>query len=306
VKQFNANNRLLSAMKSNLVRRKFFKAAAVLVTASLLLAVSLVAAPDKPLKKAVMIDTLGLKGSLEDRFKAMKAAGFEGVELSSHMNQDEVVKALAASGLKAASVCCSTHWRDTLSSPNPEVRAKGLEGVKQALRDAKRYGATSVLVVPGVVNKDTTFDECWKRSIEQIRLAIPVAEELGVKIAIENVWNNFITTPEQAVKFLDEINSPWVGWHFDTGNVIKYSPPETWIPLLGKRIVKVHFKEYSKAKGFDVEFFQGDNNWPAIMKALDAAGYSDWAITEMPGKQTKDVESLKTFSDKLGKVLTSQ
>ena len=253
-----------------------------------------------------MIDTLGLKGSLEERFKAMKAAGFDGVELSSHMNQDEVVKALAASGLKAASVCCSTHWKDTLSDANPEVRAKGLEGLKQSLRDAKRYGATSVLLVPGVVNKDTTFDECWKRSIEQIRLAIPLAEELGVKIAIENVWNNFITTPEQAVKFLDEINSPWVGWHFDTGNVIKFSPPETWIPLLGKRIVKVHFKEFGKAKGFDVEFFQGDNNWPAIMKALDNAGYQGWAITEMPGKQTKDTESLKTFSDKLSKILASE
>ena len=293
-------------MKTNFIRREFFKTGAVLVAAAVLLPAALVAAPDQPLKKAVMIDTLGLKGSLEDRFKAMKAAGFDGVELSSHMNQNEVVKALDSSGLKAASVCCSTHWKDTLSDANPEVRAKGLEGLKQSLRDAKRYGATSVLLVPGVVNKTTTYDECWKRSIEQIRLAIPLAEELGVKIAIENVWNNFITTPQQAVAFVDEINNPMVGWHFDTGNVIKYSPPETWIPLLGKRIVKVHFKEYGKAKGFDVEFFQGDNNWPAIMKALDGAGYQSWAITEMPGKQTKDIESLKMFSEKLSRVLASE
>lgn len=293
-------------MNMNFTRRGFFRTGAVILTAAVLMPSMLWAAPDRSIKKAVMIDTLGLKGSLEERFKAMKAAGFEGVELSSHMNQDEVVKALAASGLKAASVCCSTHWRDTLSDANPEVRAKGLEGLKQSLRDAKRYGATSVLLVPGVVNKNTTFDECWKRSIEQIRLAIPLAEELGVKIAIENVWNNFITTPEQAVKYVDEINSPMVGWHFDTGNVIKFSPPETWIPLLGKRIVKVHFKEYGKAKGFDVEFFQGDNNWPAIMKALDSVGYQDWGITEMPGKQTKDVESLRTFSEKLSKILASE
>lgn len=293
-------------MKMNLTRRGFFKTGTVVLAAAVLLPSLLWAAPQRPIKKAVMIDTLGLKGTLEERFKAMKAAGFDGVELSSHMNQDEVVKALAASGLKAASVCCSTHWKDTLSNPNPEVRAKGLEGLKQSLRDAKRYGASSVLLVPGVVNTNTTYDECWKRSIEQIRLAIPLAEELGVKIAIENVWNNFITTPQQAVAFLDEINSPMVGWHFDVGNVIRFSPPETWIPVLGKRIVKVHFKEYGKAKRFDVEFFQGDNNWPAIMKALDSVGYQDWGITEMPGKQTKDVESLKTFSEKLSKVLASE
>lgn len=292
-------------MKSHFNRRAFIKTSAAACAVAGLTPSLLRAAPKRSLKKAVMIDTLGLKGTLEERFKAMKTAGFDGVELSSHMNQDEVVKAMDASGLKAASVCCSTHWRDTLSDPKPEVRAKGLEGLRQSLRDAKRYGATSVLLVPGVVNASTTYDECWKRSIEQIRLAIPVAEELGVKIAVENVWNNFITTPQQAVAYLDEINSPTVGWHFDIGNVIRYSPPETWIPVLGKRILKLHFKEYGKAKKFDVEFLEGDNNWPAVMKAIDDIGYAGWAITEMPGKQTNTPENLKVFSEKLDRILAS-
>ena len=134
-----------------------------------------------------------------------------------------------------------------------------------------------------------------------------VAEETGVKIAIENVWKNFIIKPAEAVDFLETIGSPLVGWHFDVGNVIGSGlpAPETWIPVLGKRILKVHIKEASKAKGFKVQFFEGDNNWPAIMKALDAVGYEGWAITEMPAEQTRDAETLRAFSEQLDRVLAS-
>jgi hexulose-6-phosphate isomerase len=177
--------------------------------------------------------------------------------------------------------------------------------LKLALGDAKHYGASSVLLVPGVVNDKVSYDECWKRSIVEIRKAIPVAEELGVKIAIEDVWNKFIMKPEQAAAFLDEINSPFVGWHFDVGNMIKFGPSEEWVSILGKRILKLHIKEYSIAKGFNVQFFEGDNHWPAIMKALDEVGYAGWAITEQPGGQTRDAASLKSFSERLDRVLAS-
>ena len=254
-----------------------------------------------------MFGTLGIPNSVSvlDRFKLLKEAGFEGVEPGSHMDQDEILRARDATGLVLPSVCCSTHWDKPLSDPDPEVREKGLEGLRQALRDAKRYGATSVLLVPGVVKGPVTYDDCWTRSIAEIRKVIHMAEDLGVKIAIEDVWNNFITTPAQAGAYLDAINSPFVGWHFDIGNMIKYSPPETWIPVLGKRILKLHVKEYSKAKGFGVEFFQGDNNWPAIMKALDDVGYHGWGITEQPGEQTATAERLKHFSELLDRVFAS-
>jgi len=221
------------------------------------------------------------------------------------MKQDEVVKAFEETGLKCASVCCATHWNKTLSNPDDKIREEGLEGLKQALRDARRYAASSVLLVPGVARNGVTYQQCWDRSIAEIRKAIPLAEELGVKIAIENVWNDFITTPEEAKRYVDEINSPHVGWHFDIGNMIKYNAPETWVPVLGKRILKLHIKEYSKAKGFGVKFFEGDNNWPAIMRELDKIGYTGWAITEQPGEQTKDTEALKDFSVRLDKALAS-
>jgi L-ribulose-5-phosphate 3-epimerase len=228
------------------------------------------------------------------------------------MNQDEVVRALSETGLKAASVCGSRHWSKPLSSPDEKIRAEGLAALKQTIRDAKRYGATSILLVPGVARNGVTFQECWDRSIAGIREAIPLCEETGVKIAIENVWNDFIMKPQQAKDYLEAINSPLVGWHFDIGNHIKFGPSEEWIKVLGKRILKLHIKEYStkpdasgKAPGFGVKLLEGDNHWPAIMAELDKIGYRDWGITEQPGGQTKDEASLKEFSAVLDQVLAS-
>jgi len=96
-----------------------------------------------------------------------------------------------------------------------------------------------------------------------------------------------------------------VGWHFDIGNAVRFSPPETWIPVLGKRILKLHIKEYGKEKKFNVKFFEGDNNWPVIMKALDDVGYNGWGISEQPSDQTKDPESLAQFSKAMDKVFAS-
>jgi len=263
------------------------------------------------LRKGIMYATVGVKGSVLEKFKAVKEAGFEGVEPMSHMDPEEVVKALEATGLKAGSVCCSTHWHETLTHPNPAVRERGIEGLKQALRDAKRYGAPAVLLVPGVVNKQTSYAEAYPRAQVGIRQALPLAEELQVKIAIENVWNQFLLSPLEAARFIDELNSPWVGWHFDVGNVITYGWPEQWIRILGKRIVTLHIKEFSRErrdkeglwKGFDVEFMKGDNDWPAVMKALDEIGFSGWGIAEQPGGDS--VEGLKKLSREMDQIFAS-
>lgn len=291
-------------MKST--RRKFLKqTGAALVGVHALACPAADAEKKRTIKKALMLATLGIKGTTLERFKALKAAGFDGVEPMSHMDQDEVMKALDETGLKCASVCCATHWAKPLSDPNPSVRETGLEGLKQSLRDAKRWGASSVLLVPGVARGGVTYEQCFERSVAETKKALPLAEELGVKIAVENVWNDFITEPKQAVDFMDALGSPMVGWHFDIGNIIRYSAPETWIPVLGKRILKLHIKEFSKEKKFSVKFFQGDNNWPAIMAALDKVGYTGWGISEQPGDQTKDPESLKAFSQDMDRIFAS-
>jgi L-ribulose-5-phosphate 3-epimerase len=267
------------------------------------------AASKRPIKKAIMWATVGVKGSTLEKMKAIKEAGFEGVEMMSHMDQDEVLKARDEAGLIIPSVCGRDHWNKPLSHPDPKVREEGLDALKQTLRDAKRYGASSVLLVPAVVNKEITYDEAYTRSQAEIRKAVPLAEELGVKIAIENVWNQFLLSPLEAARYVDEFNSPAVGWHFDIGNVITYGWPEQWIHILGKRIQKLHIKEFSRKKrdneglwkGFQVGFLEGDNNWPAVMKALDDIGYNGWGITEQSGGDSP--EGLKTLVDGFTKIL---
>ena len=299
-----------------LTRREFLRVGSGALAASVVAPVSLRAAESgaakkRSIRKAIMYATVGVKGSVLEKFKAVKDAGFEGVEPMSHMNQDEVMKALEETGLKAASVCCSTHWDQTLSDPNPATREKGLEGLKQALRDARRYGASSVLLVPAVVNKRVSYADAYARSQAEIRKALPLAEELGVKIAIENVWNQFLLSPLEAARYVDEFNSPWIGWHFDVGNVITFGWPEQWIRILNKRILKLHIKEFSRkkrdaeglGKGFDVEFLKGDNDWPAIMKALDEIGYNGWGIAEQGGAGSP--EGLKKLSGEMDRIFAS-
>ncbi|MBC8001174.1 MAG: sugar phosphate isomerase/epimerase [Opitutaceae bacterium] len=263
----------------------------------------------RPIRKGIMWATVGLKGSVLDKMKAVKAAGFEGAEMMSHMDVDEVLRARDETGLEIPSVCGQHHWGKPLSDPDPKVREAGLAALKQSLREAKRYGALSVLLVPATVNKDVSYVDAYSRSQEEIRKAIPLAEELGVKIAIENVWNQFLLSPLEAARYVDEFNSPWVGWHFDVGNVVTYGWPEQWIRILGKRILQLHIKEFSRQKrdkeglwkGFAVPLLEGDNNWPAVMKAVDGITYLGWAITEQPGGDTS--EGLKNLADKLGEIL---
>jgi hexulose-6-phosphate isomerase len=260
----------------------------------------------RTIHKAIMYGTIGYKGSVLEKFKALKAAGFEGVEPNSHMRQNEVLDALKETGLKPASVCCDTHWGKPMSHPDEKVRREGVEGLIQALKDAKFYGASSVLFVPGrVIKGQVSYDDCFQRSQAGIRQALPVAQELGVKIAIENVWNDFITKPSQAKDFLDAIDSPMVGWHFDIGNAIRFGPSEDWVPVLGKRILKLHIKEYSHLKSFKVKLLEGDDHWPAIMKALDQVGYDGWGISEQPSEQAKDEAALRDLSQRMDKVFSS-
>jgi len=304
-------------MKTDLNRRDFLRvggsalAFATLPAGSSAAAESASAPRKRRIKKAIMYATVGLKGSVLEKFTAIKEAGFEGVEPMSHMDQDDVMKALEATGLKAASTCCNTHWNKPVSHPDPQVRAAGVEGLKQALRDAKRYGASSVLFVPAVVNKEVSYADAYRRSQTEIRQAIPLAEELGVRIAIENVWNHFLLSPLEAARYVDEFNSPWVGWHFDVGNVITYGWPEQWIRILGKRIQKLHIKEFSRekansqglGKGFEVEFLKGDDDWPTVMKALDEIGYEGWGIAEQGGADSP--EGLKKLSEEMDRIFAS-
>ena len=235
------------------------------------------------------------KMSVLDKFKLVKELGYDGIEVNAPGgNQQEIKAASEATGLPIHGVVCSTHWKHLLSDPDPAVRAKGLEGFQAAIRAAHFYGASSVLLVPGKVKKGTTYEEAWQRSLPEIRKALPLAKELGIKIALENVWNDFLTTPEGTLKYIQELNSPLVGAYFDVGNTVRYNDPSTWPSVLGNKIFKLDVKEYKRQpeggnvwKGFKSKITTGDNDWPAVCRELKKINYSGWATAEVGGGDAK-------------------
>lgn len=262
-------------------------------------------------KKAVKIGMVRTEGSLTERFKLLKELGFDGVEMDSptKLGRDEVPEAIEASGLPVHGVVDAVHWQQPLSDPDPAVRRAGIEALQQALRDAKHWKASTVLLVPGVVSKEVTYAQCWARSSAGIRACLPLAQELGIKIAIENVWNHFLLSPLEATRYLDQFESEWIGAYFDVGNVVNYGWPEHWIEALGPRILKVDVKGYSRKKrneqglwkGFEVEIGDdGDDcDWPSVMRTLDAVGYDGWFTAEVRGGDRERLEDLAKRMDKV-------
>ena len=287
-----------------------------LTTTALAASAVLSSAEDAPkkrpkLKKAVNLGMAGgVKGSVMDKCKAIRDAGFDGIELHmpSDIAIDEILKAKETTGLEIAGGMCATHWSFPLSSPDPAKREKTVMALKLSLQQSGELGCKRVLLVPGTVEKDVTYEQCWERSIEGIRRCIETAEKSKCVIAVENVWNRFINEPVAAKRFLEEINSPWVGWHFDVGNCINFGWPEHWVRTLGgKRIVNLHIKEYSRKlrdkegpyAGFKAELMEGDNDWPSVMKALDEVGYEGYGILEVRGG---DAERLKFLAERTDKI----
>jgi L-ribulose-5-phosphate 3-epimerase len=248
--------------------------------------------------------------SIMDKFKMLKDLGYDGVELDSPNNLDkkQILAARDKTGLVIPGVVNSVHWKSPISHADPKVRQACVDSMKTALYDCKDYGGTTVLLVAGVVNSEISYDDAYRRSQDEIRKMIPWAHETGVKIAIENVWNNFLLSPMEAARFVDELNDPMVGWYFDIGNVVRYGWPEQWIKVLNRRIMKLDVKEYSRKKqsdegiwkGFDVELLEGDNNWPAVMRALEAIDYKGgWMSAEVNGGDKKRLQQISELMDKI-------
>lgn len=266
-----------------------------------------------PLRKGYMLNTFPDRAlPIMDKFKLLKEAGFAGVEPAHDLDPEEVLRARDATGLAIASMSCGGASR-LFASPLKPQREQAAQQIQAALRNAKRYGARSILVVPGRVDETTTYRQNWDRCTEGIRACLATAEETGVKMAIENVWNNFLQSPVECAQFIDQFGSDKVAMHFDIGNMMALGWPEQWIEIIGPRIACVHVKEFSrkklyeegKRKGFEVDYLEGDNNWPAVMAALRSVSYEGWFIAE-PAYRPKEIEPaarLAEISARMDKML---
>jgi len=239
-----------------------------------------------PIKKGVLLDMLPDNLSYADRFKLARALGFEVVQAPTEPEErkaEEIKKAADSANIRIDSVMNMDHWKYPLSSSDSAVVEKSLAGMRTSLHNAKLWGSDAVLLVPAVVNPQTSYRDAWTRSQREIRKLIPLAEDLKVVIAIEEVWNRFLLSPLEMATYIDEFHSAWIKAWFDVGNVLLYGYPQDWIRTLDKRIVKVHLKDFKrKEDGYAwVNLGEGDVDWAAVRQAFTEIGYAGSAVTEL-------------------------
>lgn len=266
---------------------------------------------------------------IESVLEQVKEMGWDGIELCfgvgdlTPYTQIQDVKKIKNSvesiGLEIPSLATGFYWGCSLGTPNPEERKNAIEFTKAYIKTAGELGAGAVLVLPGTV--DACFDttrpvvpakEVWNWAQDSIAKLLPIAEENNVIIALENVWSKFLTGPFEFSQFIDQFNSPWVKAYFDAGNCIINGYPEHWAEILGKRIARVHVKNFKRVNGggtldnFTPSLFEGDLNWKALLNSLRTIGYDYYLTAEVlvSEKGLPDPALCQKIISELRKILT--
>ncbi len=256
-----------------------------------------------------------------EKFKQAKNAGFEAIELRygseelpSSLSADEVKRigdAAHESGIQIASMWMGGGFRtNPINSPDPAVRAKSLEGLKQGLEFAKNLNCGATLLYLCRLGDGPKllfgYEDTWNRVTEELPKAAPWAEDAKVCLTVENVWNKFILSPMEMRTFLDQFHSPWIQSHFDVGNVMQYGYPQDWILTLGPRIKRVHLKDYKLSARYEqgrfVDLLEGDVDWKAVMAAFVKVGYRGFMSPEI-GHDPNDPDKPRKVSDAFDKIL---
>lgn len=289
-------------MKRDLTRRDFLAAAAGAAATASLGKTMLASGSGGALKKAVLISMLPRELSYYERFKLAVEVGFQGLEAQTVTDPqvaEEIRDAAHKAGLRIHSVMNMDHWKYPLSSADPEVVKRSMQGMETSLRNAKLWGADAVLLVPAVVNPETSYSAAYVRSQKQIRELIPLAQELGVMIAVEEVWNKFLLSPLEFARYVDDFDSPWVKAYCDVGNVVLYGYPQDWIRTLGKRIVKFHLKDFHFDNKKFVNLREGSIDWPEVRKAIAEIGFSGFLTVELAGGDEVYLRDVSARVDKI-------
>ena len=260
-------------------------------------------------------------------FELAKEQGFEGVEVAigatgdglSHQvtldsTPEECAQVLAAAknaGIELASMASGFGWALPITSSNADTRKAAIEATQKALRVASYLELDAMLLVPGGVGADfipgfqvTHYQTAYNNALEALREIAPVAEEVGVSVGVENVWNKFLLSPLEFRSFLNEVNSPRVGCYFDVGNVILTGYPEHWIEILGDQITRVHFKDFKKSIGTIDGFCdltEGDVDWKAVMSAFQKIGYDGPVTAEFFGVEDELPKISRAMDEILGR-----
>ena len=255
---------------------------------------------------------------IADAMQEAKQLGFDAIELAvagrgvltheaTQAQCDEIVATAGKIGIEISSLASGENWTCSPTSNDADVRQRSVDFNRRAVRIAKWLGTDAYLYVPGAVDvfflpeaEVIPYDVCHQRAAEALRQILPAAEDAGVAVCIENVWNKFLLSPLEMRDFMDSFNSEIVGAYFDVGNVLLTGYPEHWIRILGRRIKRVHIKDFKRSvgtvEGF-VDLLEGDVDFQAVQQALSDIGYDGYVTAEMlpfePGRPERTAQAMK-------------
>jgi len=255
---------------------------------------------------------------ISDAMQEAKQLGFDAIELAvaskgvlthkaTQAQCEEIVTTANKIGIEISGLAAGENWTCSPTSNDPDVRLKSIVFNRKALQIAKWLCTNAYLYVPGAVDvfflpeaEVIDYDMCHQRACEAIRQILPTAEETGVVLCIENVWNKFLLSPLEMRDFIDEFQSEFVGAYFDVGNVLLTGYPEHWIRILGRRIKRVHIKDFKRSvgtvQGF-VDLLEGDVDFRAVKTALADIDYDGYVTAEMlpfeQGRPEKTAQAMK-------------
>ncbi len=249
--------------------------------------------------------------SYEETLDKARDAGYEAFELAFRDDRDtkfdtmtdekisDMVRMAEDRGIELCSAVGSGEPRPDIMTCDEGKRRQSVEDIKRILEVVAKFGIDTWLLVPGRVSEECHYDDAYYNAREALLDLAPFAQEVGVHVGVEYVWNHFLLSPMEFSRFLGEIGSPYVGLFFDTGNMVIQSYPEQWVKIVGDGIVKVHFKDFQR-KGYEWKpLLEGDVNFPAVMEELRNVGYDDALISEVAPR----IDSLENTAEKIRQIM---
>ena len=236
--------------------------------------------------------------SVDNTIGLCQTAGYQAVELTFRDGKDihvdlnnDKIRAVADKFHEAdIEITSITALKGSLLSSDSSERVEAAKSVERALEVAGILGTGAILVHPGQLGVQGTYQQAWDNLVGTLKDLAPVAERCKVAIGLENVWNKFLLSPKEMREIVDEVNNDWIGVYLDTANMMAYGYPEHWIRELGDRIKRVHLKDFSRGEHRFVNLLDGDTDWPTVMSELRSVGYTNSIIHEVGGDREAQID----------------
>ncbi len=235
-----------------------------------------------------------------EMFQLFSEAGFDAIDFmlndltkdDSPMSGDgyrdyalEVRRAAEACGLAIA----QTHAPFQFKNWADEAHFNGviLPRTIRALEMSALMGAR-VCVVHGLqyIPYADNAEKLFEMNMDFYRTLLPYAEEYGVKIGIENLWQrdplrkcivrSICASSEEHIRYVDTLNSPYAVACVDVGHsglVVGGEPAQAVIRALGTRVGALHIHDNDYQTDSHVMPYTGKLNWKEIIAALAEIGY---------------------------------